>query len=109
MNGDADLADVTYRATRAGGGEASLRLRLPAAAATAADGWARLSALHGPVDPTTIEIEIRAAAVGGGARPVVRVVGLEPTLCRQKRSLSPSRLPFRHTRAADADSGARRQ
>ena len=29
--------------------------------------------------------------------PLVPVVGLEPTPCRQERILSPSRLPFHHT------------
>jgi hypothetical protein len=53
------LADVTYRATVAGNREAELRLRMPLAAASAADGWARLSAVFAGVDPMTMEIEIR--------------------------------------------------
>lgn len=53
------LADVTYRATVAGNREAELRLRMPLAAASAADGWARLSAVFAEVDPMTMEIEIR--------------------------------------------------
>ncbi len=59
MRDDQKIADVTYRADHVDGGEVSLRLRLPADAATAADGWARLTAAHGPVDPRSIEIEIR--------------------------------------------------
>jgi hypothetical protein len=32
------------------------------------------------------------------ARPLVRAVGIEPTLSYEKRILSPLRLPFRHAR-----------
>ena len=50
---------VTYRGTAADGTEAEVRLRIAAEAATLADAWSRLAARHGPVDPESIEIEIR--------------------------------------------------
>jgi hypothetical protein len=53
------IHDVTYRATVAGGRTAEIRLRTTFAAATLADAWARLTALHGGVDPRSIEIELR--------------------------------------------------
>ncbi len=63
MRDDVKLADILYRANRIDAGEVTLRLRLPPAAATAADGWARLTAAHGAIDPRTIEIEIRELAL----------------------------------------------
>ena len=51
--------DVTYRATVAGGGQAEVRLQTTFAAATLADAWERLTALHDGVDPRSIEIELR--------------------------------------------------
>jgi hypothetical protein len=55
--------DVTYRATLAGGRTAEIRLRTTFAAATLADAWRRLSALHDGVDPRSIEIELRESTV----------------------------------------------
>lgn len=52
---------VTYRGTLADGSEGALRLEIAEAAATMADAWARLSDRFGPVDPRSIEIEIRYA------------------------------------------------
>ena len=52
---------VIYRGTAANGREAEIRLRIDPGSATLADAWARLSALYGRVDPTSIEIEIREA------------------------------------------------
>jgi hypothetical protein len=34
---------------------------------------------------------------------LVRLKGLEPPLCHQKRILNPPRLPFRHSRNAQQD------
>lgn len=62
MRNDLRLADITYRANRIDRREVALRLRLPASEATAADGWARLCSVHGPVDPRSIEIEVREVA-----------------------------------------------
>lgn len=63
MRDDVKLADILYRANRIDRSEVTLRLRLPPEAATAADCWERLTATHGPVDPLTIEIEIREPAL----------------------------------------------
>lgn len=60
MRDGSQLCEVVYRANGADGAEVTLRLRLAATAITAADGWARLCAVYGPVDPRTIEIEVRA-------------------------------------------------
>jgi hypothetical protein len=60
--------DVTYRATVAGGRQAEVRLRTTFAAATLADAWGRLTALHDGVDPRSIEIELREAAIAGPLR-----------------------------------------
>ena len=59
----ADVAyDVTYRGTAKGGRQAVFQLRTTYAAATLADAWTCLTALHGEVDPRSIEIELRPAA-----------------------------------------------
>ena len=60
------IYDVTYRATVAGGEQAEVRLRAAFAAATLADAWARLTAIHRGVDPTSIEIELRESPVAAG-------------------------------------------
>jgi hypothetical protein len=58
-NGHAGTCAVIYRGTVPGGGEGAIELFAAADAATLADAWSRLSARFGPVDPRTIEIEIR--------------------------------------------------
>lgn len=60
---DLELCDVIYRADRMDRTEVTLRLHLPTGTVTASDGWKRLTAAHGPIDPRSIEIEIRALAV----------------------------------------------
>jgi hypothetical protein len=57
-----DLAEVTYRATRADQTEVALRLCLAPEAATVTDAWTRLRVLHDDVDPRTLEIEVRKMA-----------------------------------------------
>ena len=54
---------VTYRGTLADGSEGEIRLEIAAAAATLADGWERLCARFGTVDPRSIEIEIRLVSL----------------------------------------------
>jgi hypothetical protein len=56
---------VIYRGTVAGGGEGVVELLAKADAATLADAWTRLSARYGPVDPASIEIEVRERARAG--------------------------------------------
>ena len=68
--------DVTYRATVAGGRQVEIRLQTTFMAATLADAWERLTALHDGVDPRTIEIELREFAAPHSA---------QPTLTREKR------------------------
>ena len=63
------IYDVTYRATVAGGEQAEVRLRAAFAAATLADAWERLTAIHRGVDPTSIEIELRQSPVSTGHSP----------------------------------------
>ena len=53
---------VVYRGTAEDGTEAELRLLTAAEGATMVDAWTRLSARFGPVDPRSIEIEIRERA-----------------------------------------------
>ncbi len=53
------VADITYRANVADGGELVVRLQRAPEAATLADAWARLVAFDPAVDPRSIEIEIR--------------------------------------------------
>lgn len=62
-------AAVTYRATRPSGEEVEIRLVANPDLATAARAWAALCAVHGDVDPRSIEIEIRACAGAAAARP----------------------------------------
>jgi len=62
---------VTYRATDARGEEAEIRLHLEPAAATLADAWDRLTARFGPIDPRTIEIELREVLPERGALPLL--------------------------------------
>jgi hypothetical protein len=62
------LCAVVYRGTLADGREGEIRLTMAAEAATLSDGWKRLEARFGVVDPRTVEIEIRE--VGGQAGPV---------------------------------------
>ncbi|MBA3324118.1 MAG: hypothetical protein H0T41_02165 [Rhodobacteraceae bacterium] len=54
---------MIYRASIAGGGEAEIRLSIAPEAATVADAWARLTAAYDDLDPTSLEIEIRQAAL----------------------------------------------
>lgn len=62
---------VTYRATAADGQDAEIRLTLDPAAATLADAWERLSKRYGPIDPRTIEIELRDLLPARGQLPVL--------------------------------------
>jgi hypothetical protein len=62
MGDDMKIADILYRANRIDRSEVTLRLQLPRAAATVVDCWERLTTAHGPIDPRTIEIEIREQA-----------------------------------------------
>ena len=52
-------AAVTYRATSADGAELEMRLVLPPARASLFDAWTRFTALHGEIDPTSLEVEVR--------------------------------------------------
>ena len=52
-------AAVTYRATSASGTELEMRLVLPPARATLFDAWTRFTAIHGEVNPTSLEVEVR--------------------------------------------------
>jgi hypothetical protein len=52
------LVRVTYRSSLKDGREVAMSLVLPPEAATVADAWRRLTAVHGWVDPLALEIEI---------------------------------------------------
>ncbi len=65
-NGHAGTCAVIYRGTMLDGGEGMVERRAPAEAATLVDAWERLSARFGPVDPRTIEIEIRELDTAAG-------------------------------------------
>jgi hypothetical protein len=55
-------AAVTYRAS-AGDRDVAIQLAIAPDRATLGDAWARLTAAFGPIDPRTIEIEIRPARI----------------------------------------------
>ena len=58
MDSNRALAEVIYRANRADRTEVTLHLYLAPGAATVADAWARLQAVHQDIDPLSLEIEI---------------------------------------------------
>jgi hypothetical protein len=59
MPTNAAPAHVVYRASRSSGRMVEIHLAIAPAAATVADAWSRLTAVHPDVDPTSLEIEIR--------------------------------------------------